>query len=94
MSQLELVMIVIKIDGVLATRPRVIYLGRRPHRAALISLIGSIKTLFRDRSVTLSFIKNLNIIEFKILNNKSDINKKSDINEKSNINEILLARSI
>ena len=29
-------MIVVKIDGVLATRSRVIYLGRRPHRAALI----------------------------------------------------------
>ena len=36
MSQLELVIIVIKIDNVLATRSRVIYLGRRPHRAALI----------------------------------------------------------
>ena len=29
-------MIVVKIDGVLATRPRAIYLGRRPHRAGLI----------------------------------------------------------
>ena len=29
-------MIVVKIDGVLATRPRAIYLDRRPHRAALI----------------------------------------------------------
>ena len=29
-------MIVIKINNVLATRPRVKYLGRRPHRAGLI----------------------------------------------------------
>ena len=29
-------MIVVKIDGVLATRPWAKYLGRRPHRAALI----------------------------------------------------------
>ena len=36
LSQSGLVMIVVKIDGVLATRPRAIYLGRRPHRAALI----------------------------------------------------------
>ena len=35
-SQLGLVMIVVKINGVLATRPRATYLGRRPHRAALI----------------------------------------------------------
>ena len=28
--------VVCKIDGVLATRPRAIYLGRRPHRAYLI----------------------------------------------------------
>ena len=48
-------MIVVKIDGVLATRPRVIYLGRRPHRAALILsnlLSVPIKTLFRGYSIT------------------------------------------
>ena len=42
-------MIVVKIDGVLATttRPWAKYLGRRPHRAALIlsNLIGPAKTL-------------------------------------------------
>ena len=42
----------------------------------------------------LSPIKNLNIIKFKILNNKSDINIKSDINEKYDINKILLTRNI
>ena len=47
--------IVIKIDGVLATRLRVIYLGRRPYRATLIlsNLIDPIKTLFRDRPIIL-----------------------------------------
>ena len=41
-------MIVVKIDGVLATRPWAKYLGRRPHRAVLIlsNLIGPAKTLF------------------------------------------------
>ena len=47
-------MIVVKIDGVLATRPWAKYLGRRPHRAALIlsNLIGPAKTLSRGRPVT------------------------------------------
>ena len=42
-----------KINGVLATRLRAIYLGRRSYRAALIlsNLIDSIKILFRDRSI-------------------------------------------
>ena len=48
-------MIVVKIDGVLATRPRAIYLGRRPHRAGLIlSNLLSVpaKTLSRGRPMT------------------------------------------
>ena len=47
-------MIVIKINDVLATRSRVIYLGRRPHRATLIlfNLLSiSINTLIRDYSI-------------------------------------------
>ena len=36
LSQLELIIIVIKIDNVLATRSRAIYLDRRPYRATLI----------------------------------------------------------
>ena len=31
--------VVCKIDGVLATRPKAIYLGRRPHRAGWAYLI-------------------------------------------------------
>ena len=48
-------MIVIEINGVLATRPRPIYLGRRPYRAGLILsnlLSVPVKTLFRGRPVT------------------------------------------
>ena len=33
------------------------------------------------------------MVEFEILNNKSDINEKSNINEKYDINGILLTRS-
>ena len=36
LSQLELIIIVNKINNVLATRPWVIYLGRSSHRATLI----------------------------------------------------------
>ena len=46
MSQLGLVIIVVKINDVLATRSRVIYLDRRPHRAALI-LSNLLSTLLR-----------------------------------------------
>ena len=52
-------MIVIKINNVLATRPRAIYLGRRPHRAALIlSNLLSVpaKTLSRGRPVTVRLL--------------------------------------
>ena len=44
-----------KINDILDTRLRVIYLGRRPYRAGLIlsNLLSiPIKTLFRGRSVT------------------------------------------
>ena len=46
-------MIVIKIDDVLATRPWVKYLGRRPYRAALIlsNLINLSRSFFYDRSI-------------------------------------------
>ena len=39
-------------------------------------------------------IKNLNIVDFEILNNKSNINGKSDIDEKYDINKVLLTRTI
>ena len=43
----------IRLTNVLATRSKIIYLGRRPYRAALIlsNLIDSIKILFRDYSI-------------------------------------------
>ena len=46
-------MIVVRLIDVLATRPKAIYLDRRPHRATLIlsNLIDPIKILFRDRSI-------------------------------------------
>ena len=59
-------MIVIKINNILAKRPRVKYLGRRPHRAALILsnlLSVPIKTLSRNRSI----IEALDIIIITII---------------------------
>ena len=46
-------MIVRRLIIVLATRPKIIYLDRRPYRAALIlsNLIDSIKIFFYDRSI-------------------------------------------
>ena len=47
-----------KINNVLATRLRVIYLDRRSYRAKLIlsNLLSiSIKTLFKDRSIIIYF---------------------------------------
>ena len=53
LSQWKLIIIVIRIINILATRSKIIYLDRRSYRATLIlsNLINSIKTLFRNYSI-------------------------------------------